>query len=71
MALVPQELAYRTICSRFLEAGLLVGDIDALMAANIGSFFMPHGLGHLIGLVRLLSLCRRRPRSYALSLSNH
>lgn len=43
------ELTYRTICERFTEYGLLVGPVDAMVAANVGSFFMPHGLGHLIG----------------------
>mmetsp|Transcript_66688 Transcript_66688/g.150634 ORF Transcript_66688/g.150634 Transcript_66688/m.150634 type:complete len:231 (-) Transcript_66688:83-775(-) len=43
------SLAYRTILERFLDRGLLVGPIEALMAANVGSYFMPHGLGHLIG----------------------
>jgi Xaa-Pro dipeptidase len=44
------ELAYRTICDHFVSGGLLQGDVDAMMAANVASFFMPHGLGHLIGL---------------------
>jgi Xaa-Pro dipeptidase len=39
------ELAYRTLCERLVEGGLLVGSVDAMMAANVGSFFMPHGLG--------------------------
>lgn len=43
------ELTYRTICERLVEWGVLVGPVDAMMEANVGSFFMPHGLGHLIG----------------------
>ena len=45
-------LANRTICEHLSRAtlGLLVGDIEALMDANMGAVFMPHGLGHLMGL---------------------
>ena len=43
------EIAYRTICERLTEAGLLRGPLEDMMEANIASFFMPHGLGHLIG----------------------
>jgi len=39
------ELTYRTICERLVECGALVGSIDEMMAANVGSHFMPHGLG--------------------------
>lgn len=31
-------------------AGLVVGDIEGAMAANIGAVFMPHGLGHFLGI---------------------
>lgn len=37
-------------CERLLAAGLLKGSVDDMMAANVGAVFMPHGLGHLIGL---------------------
>lgn len=43
------ELTYKVICERFLEAGMLTGTLEQLMAANVGSYFMPHGLGHMIG----------------------
>lgn len=31
------------------EAGLVIGEIDDMMAVNLGSVFMPHGLGHFMG----------------------
>lgn len=45
-----QTLAYRTLCERLRDGGLLVGDLDAMMAANVGGALMPHGLGHLLGI---------------------
>lgn len=44
------ELSYRVACERLKAAGMLVGSIDDMMEANVGAVFMPHGLGHLIGL---------------------
>lgn len=43
-------LAYRTILATLKEGGLLQGEVDAMMEANLGSIFQPHGLGHMIGL---------------------
>ena len=43
-------LAERTILSGLAAGGFLAGDLDEMMAANLGSVFMPHGLGHLIGI---------------------
>jgi len=37
-------------CEKLKAAGLLVGDVDDMMAANIMATFMPHGLGHFMGL---------------------
>lgn len=42
--------AYRTILTHLTAFGLLRGDIDAMMAANLGAVFMPHGLGHFLGI---------------------
>lgn len=44
------RLAERTIAERLLAAGLLRGTVDELMTAYVPSLFMPHGLGHLMGL---------------------
>lgn len=44
------RLAERAILQSLKEGGLLVGDIDDMIDADLGSIFMPHGLGHLIGL---------------------
>lgn len=44
------RLADRVICEKLKEYGLLQGDVDAMMANFVGSLFMPHGLGHLLGI---------------------
>eukprot|EP00040_Diaphanoeca_grandis_P021460 m.114382 g.114382 ORF g.114382 m.114382 type:complete len:524 (-) comp28345_c0_seq2:34-1605(-) len=43
------EHAYRCILTRLEQGGLVVGDVEDMMAANLGSVFMPHGLGHFMG----------------------
>jgi len=43
-------LAERTLLSGLVDAGLLRGDVAAMEAARLGGTFMPHGLGHLLGL---------------------
>ena len=42
--------AERVILERLKSGGLLVGDVGEMLEANLGSIFMPTGLGHLIGL---------------------
>ncbi|KAG4069734.1 hypothetical protein HA402_008572 [Bradysia odoriphaga] len=44
------KLANRVMLTELRTAGLLVGDIDDMMAAGINGIFQPHGLGHLLGL---------------------
>mmetsp|Transcript_4301 Transcript_4301/g.4743 ORF Transcript_4301/g.4743 Transcript_4301/m.4743 type:complete len:562 (-) Transcript_4301:266-1951(-) len=41
--------AERAILKGLIGAGLLVGNVDEMIAADVGAIFMPHGLGHLIG----------------------
>jgi len=43
-------LAERTILEGLVEAGILVGSVDEMMDACLASTFMPHGLGHLLGI---------------------
>jgi Xaa-Pro dipeptidase len=43
------RLAERTIAERLLRAGLLRGSVEELLAAHVPALFMPHGLGHLMG----------------------
>ena len=44
------RLAERTILTGLVELGCLTGDIEEMLAKRIGYIFMPHGLGHLVGL---------------------
>jgi Xaa-Pro dipeptidase len=45
------RLAEKVIVTHLLKAGLLQGgSVDELCAANLGAVFMPHGLGHLLGM---------------------
>lgn len=38
-----QDLAYRTILSGLKAGGIVTGEVDDMMKANIGALFMPHG----------------------------
>eukprot|EP00051_Salpingoeca_urceolata_P026513 m.477614 g.477614 ORF g.477614 m.477614 type:complete len:503 (-) comp20885_c0_seq1:124-1632(-) len=44
------RLADKVHLEELVAAGLLVGDVDEMMKVHLGSTFMPHGLGHLIGI---------------------
>ena len=44
------RLADRVQCEALKAGGLLTGDVDAMMAAFVPSLFMPHGLGHFMGI---------------------
>ena len=43
-------LMNRVTLTHLKAAGLLQGDVEEMMAANLGSVFTPCGLGHLIGI---------------------
>lgn len=45
-----QTLAYRKILGGLAAGGLLKGDVEAMIEAEIGGVFMPHGLGHFLGI---------------------
>ena len=44
------RLMWRVTLTHLLQAGLLTGDVEAMLEANLGYTFTPHGLGHLIGI---------------------
>ncbi|CAI5950638.1 unnamed protein product [Closterium sp. NIES-64] len=44
------RLSERTILEHLKEGGLLQGSIDDMMAQHLGALFMPHGLGHFLGI---------------------
>lgn len=44
------RLANRVICEELKKHGFLKGDVDEMQKHHIGSLFMPHGLGHFMGI---------------------
>ncbi|CAL5223649.1 g6193 [Coccomyxa viridis] len=43
-------LAERCILKGLKAAGVVTGDVEEMLSACIGALFMPHGLGHLLGI---------------------
>jgi len=43
-------LSLRTILTELTRHGILHGDVDEMMDADLGAVFMPHGLGHFLGI---------------------
>ncbi|KAI8462387.1 MAG: Xaa-Pro dipeptidase (X-Pro dipeptidase) [Monoraphidium minutum] len=43
-------LACRRILAGLKGGGLLVGEVEDMLAAELGGLFMPHGLGHFLGI---------------------
>uniref|UniRef100_A0A7C8YNR0 Xaa-Pro dipeptidase n=1 Tax=Opuntia streptacantha TaxID=393608 RepID=A0A7C8YNR0_OPUST len=44
------KLAERVILEALKKGSILVGDVEDMMAQRLGGVFMPHGLGHLLGI---------------------
>jgi Xaa-Pro dipeptidase len=44
------RLAERVITERLRDMGLVRGSTEELLSAHVSALFMPHGLGHLLGL---------------------
>jgi Xaa-Pro dipeptidase len=44
------RLADKTIVAELLARGYLTGDLDEMVKAHVGALFMPHGVGHFLGL---------------------
>ncbi len=42
--------ALRSLTQSLLDIGILKGGLDTLMEREVGAFFFPHGVGHLLGL---------------------
>lgn len=40
----------RLMLSKFKDLGIVKGDVEEMLEAGVGGMFMPHGLGHMIGL---------------------
>lgn len=44
------RLADRVHLEELVKIGILTGTVDDMIKHHIGSIFMPHGLGHLLGI---------------------
>ncbi|XP_047310161.1 xaa-Pro dipeptidase [Impatiens glandulifera] len=44
------KLAERVILEALKKGSLLLGDVDDMMSKRLGAVFMPHGLGHFLGI---------------------
>ncbi|XP_023531271.1 xaa-Pro dipeptidase [Cucurbita pepo subsp. pepo] len=44
------KLAEKTILESLTEGSVLVGDVKDMIAEHLGAVFMPHGLGHFLGI---------------------
>ena len=43
------KLAETVALGELVKAGLLKGEVEAMMQVRLGAVFMPHGLGHFMG----------------------
>ncbi len=44
------KLAERVQLEELCKAGIVKGDVEAMMEVRLGAVFMPHGLGHFMGI---------------------
>lgn len=44
------RLADRVHLEELLKMGILTGSVEDMMKVHLGAVFMPHGLGHLLGI---------------------
>lgn len=44
------RLADRVHLEELVKIGILTGSVDDMLRVHLGSVFMPHGLGHLLGI---------------------
>ncbi|GMH18066.1 hypothetical protein Nepgr_019907 [Nepenthes gracilis] len=44
------KLAEKVILDSLKKGSIIIGDIEDMMAQHLGAVFMPHGLGHLLGI---------------------
>lgn len=44
------RLANKVVCEQLKKYNFLKGDIDEIIKNHVGALFMPHGLGHLLGI---------------------
>uniref|UniRef100_A0A915DXR2 Peptidase M24 domain-containing protein n=2 Tax=Ditylenchus dipsaci TaxID=166011 RepID=A0A915DXR2_9BILA len=44
------ELAEKVILTDLKAVGVVQGDVDEMVKARLGAIFMPHGLGHFMGM---------------------
>ena len=43
-------MSNRVMVQHFLKQGLFVGDEEEILQSNVAGYFMPHGLGHMMGI---------------------
>lgn len=43
-------LSERVILENLKKAGIVQGEVSDMLEARLGAVFMPHGLGHFLGL---------------------
>lgn len=44
------RLSEKIILTHLKRGGLVIGDVEEMLSAGLAAVFMPHGLGHLLGL---------------------